>query len=445
MILAAAMALASSHRDAPSLALDPAADVADVYAFLDPTDTSRLVLAATVFPHAAASGPLFARFDDAALYELRVDHDGDAVEDVRFQFRFSTAYPSSDALTFNDGTLDDPESLAVVQTYTVTRVDASGATEIAAGTVAPPNVGGLGATAGLYMPSADTLGSLATAHVVSAGDVQAFAGPRQDGSFADLGHLFDGLDLAGAEAEPRNTRLGENVLAFAIRVPVTALTRDGAAPNREAKNDVVAAWATTSRRAITVRRADGASNAARGEWVQVDRAGNPWWSLLFLPLIERDRFAGSRAIDDLGMVTYAKSPLLPARITASTGATCATEADLGLGVGGREDLVALLMVGVAAAGNVPADWSLGGAIAGGDGKTFSAFEALRVNLAGTGTGHFPDGRRPEDDVLDAVLSAACGYYVDGTTVTDGIDGAGLARPTSFPFLGDPWSATDVPR
>lgn len=427
------------------MALDPAADVADVYAFLDPTDTSRLVLAATVMPHPAASGPLFARFDDTVLYELRVDHHGDATEDVRFQFRFSTAYPSSDALTVTETTVADPDALAVVQTYTVTRVDAAGAVEIASGTVAPANVGGLGAMGSLYTPDADTLGSLASAAVVSQGDVRVFAGPRQDGSFADFGHLFDGVDSAGAEAEPTNTLLGTNVLAFAIELPVVSLTRDGAAPSREAKNDVIAAWATTSRRAVTVRRADGASNAARGEWVQVDRAGNPYWSLLFLPIIERDRFGAGRPADDLGFATYAKSPLLPARIAASTGASCAAEADLGLGVGGREDLVALFMVGVAGAGNVPADWSLGGAIPGGDGRSFAAFEALRLNLAGGGAGRFPDGRRPEDDVLDAVLSAACGYYVDGTTVADGVDGAGLSRAGSFPFLGDPWSATDAPR
>jgi len=37
------LALASSHREAPAIALDPSADLTDFYAFIDPNDTSKVV------------------------------------------------------------------------------------------------------------------------------------------------------------------------------------------------------------------------------------------------------------------------------------------------------------------------------------------------------------------------------------------------------------------
>lgn len=42
--------------------------------------------------HRPTGGPLFSTMDPDALYEVHVDSDGDAVEDLTFQFRFSLAF-----------------------------------------------------------------------------------------------------------------------------------------------------------------------------------------------------------------------------------------------------------------------------------------------------------------------------------------------------------------
>ena len=80
---------ASSHREAPLISQDPLADNTDVYAFVSPSNPDRVTLIANFIPFEAPyGGPNFFKFDDNVLYEIKVDNNGDAVEDVTFQFRF---------------------------------------------------------------------------------------------------------------------------------------------------------------------------------------------------------------------------------------------------------------------------------------------------------------------------------------------------------------------
>lgn len=91
-------AFASSHREAPAISLDPAADITDFYMFNDPNDASRVVLIMNVNPmELPGGGPNFHRFDDNVLYSINVDNEGDAEEDVVFQVRFKTTYSELDA------------------------------------------------------------------------------------------------------------------------------------------------------------------------------------------------------------------------------------------------------------------------------------------------------------------------------------------------------------
>src|SRR5437762_463805 len=100
LVLAATSPRAASHREAPLMTLDPAADITDVYTFVS-YDTANLARASAdrkvtlilnVIPaQEPSSGPNYFAFDDNVLYELHVDNnkDGDA-EDVIYQFRFQT-------------------------------------------------------------------------------------------------------------------------------------------------------------------------------------------------------------------------------------------------------------------------------------------------------------------------------------------------------------------
>jgi hypothetical protein len=83
---------ASSHREAPLIADDPAVDNTDVYAFVSPDAPNTVTILANYIPlEDPAGGPNYYRFDPTALYELHVDNDGDARDDVTYQFRFKTA------------------------------------------------------------------------------------------------------------------------------------------------------------------------------------------------------------------------------------------------------------------------------------------------------------------------------------------------------------------
>ena len=87
----ASPALAASHREAPKIALDPAADITDVYFFRSWEDSGKVVLIMNVIPgQEPSSGPNYFNFDDDVLYVIHVDTDRDGKEDIDYEFRFRT-------------------------------------------------------------------------------------------------------------------------------------------------------------------------------------------------------------------------------------------------------------------------------------------------------------------------------------------------------------------
>jgi hypothetical protein len=117
---------ASSHREAPLISADPLADNTDVYAFVSPNAPDKVTLIANFIPFEAPyGGPNFFKFDDNVLYEIMVDNDGDAVEDVTFQFTFRTAVRNPNTFLYNTGPITslNDTTFNVRQFYTVTRFD----------------------------------------------------------------------------------------------------------------------------------------------------------------------------------------------------------------------------------------------------------------------------------------------------------------------------------
>ena len=84
---------ASSHREGPLIKLDPTADNTDVYAFRS-TESGRsgfVTLIANFIPfEEPAGGPHFYRFDDNAIYKIKIDNSGDGLEDISYEFRFTS-------------------------------------------------------------------------------------------------------------------------------------------------------------------------------------------------------------------------------------------------------------------------------------------------------------------------------------------------------------------
>src|SRR5215207_9296855 len=80
---------ASSHREAPHISNDPAADNTDLYAWVE---GSNLVILANYIPlEEPAGGPNFHQFSDDVLYEIHIARGPSSLEDaVTYQIRFNT-------------------------------------------------------------------------------------------------------------------------------------------------------------------------------------------------------------------------------------------------------------------------------------------------------------------------------------------------------------------
>src|SRR5262245_63507681 len=145
-------AWAASHREAPLIALDPAADNTDTYAFVSydadnlarSPDDRKVTFIMNVLPGQDPSdGPNYFNFDDEVLYAINIDNDKDGkADDIVYEFRFTTANrpgpgglfspvpylgnPNIPAAVGLPGitALDGPgsEGLTRRQTYTVTEV-----------------------------------------------------------------------------------------------------------------------------------------------------------------------------------------------------------------------------------------------------------------------------------------------------------------------------------
>src|SRR6516162_11150973 len=150
------LAVASSHREAPLISADPLADNTDVYAFVSPDATDTVTLIANWIPlEAPGGGPNFYKFGDDVLYRINIDNNGDANDDIVYEFRFKTRIQNRRTFLYNTGpiaSLDDP-SFNIRQTYSVTRIDRRGRHVLGSNLATPPVNVGLRST-----PNYETLG-----------------------------------------------------------------------------------------------------------------------------------------------------------------------------------------------------------------------------------------------------------------------------------------------
>ena len=181
---------ASSHREALQISQDPVADNTDTYAFVSPDKPDTVTLVGNWIPlEEPAGGPNFHNFGDDVKYTLNVDNDGDAVDDIVWEFRFSTKVQNGNTFLYNTGpisSLKDPD-FNIRQTYSVAKVENGRRTVIGSGLPVPP--------ANIGPRSTPNYAQLASAAVAGLSDgSKVFAGPRDDPFFVDLGSVFD---LAG--------------------------------------------------------------------------------------------------------------------------------------------------------------------------------------------------------------------------------------------------------
>lgn len=398
--------IASSHREAPSIAEDQYVDNTDVYSFISPTNPDRLVMVANYVPLLIPSaGPNFYKFSAEARYEIHVDNDGDAKDDITYRWEFSDQIKNGNTFLYNTGVINflaDPD-LNVTQTYDLFRIEhrTGKKTRILDNApVAPWNVGKRSFPNNSYE-------AVALEAVKTAGGVTAFAGPRDEPFFVDL-HVFDLLGVGGAP-----TTDGINVMSLVLEVPITDVAKDGQRPAAGAvgKTSVVGIHASSLRPQIRVLRR-GRDSDDFGNMIQVSRLAWPLINEVIIPLRDKDKYNRSAPVDDVkNFGGYILDPEVPKLLNAVLGAGCAATPP-----GGRTDIVGLL----APMGTAPAD-------------------LLRINITQGQTNaqsHFPNGRALADDVTDTLLTVACN---NGAAIGDGVNANDKAFTTTFPYLASPHS------
>ncbi len=440
---------ASSHREAPYISTDQVADATDVYAFVSPDDPEMVTLIANYIPfQIPASGPNFYNFGangfgGEVLYEINVDNNGDAMDDITYQFRFQTRINNGDTFLYNTGpitSLDDPD-LNIEQFYSVSVLEGEGGGDrqgrvIASNLqVAPYNVGPASYPEGYRQVSDEAI------YDIEHG-MKAFAGPRDDPFFVDLGGAFDLLQFRALQGlEPVDDLAGLNVHTLALQVPKSMLKGD---------NDSVIGVRTTSyRRSTNVLRDVGEPGdpfpevkESDGPWVQISRLDNPLVNEVVIPLRDKDRWNGSDPSDDTQFLEYVTDPELGRLF----------EAVLGLEVPEppRNDLVTIFLTGIPDL-NQPENVTPSSQLRLNMDVAPSA-EQSRLGVLGGDNAGFPNGRRPADDVVDISLRAVAGgtpftpefNQAPNSELGDGVDANDVEFLSSFPYLNCPHDYLDSP-
>jgi hypothetical protein len=416
---------------------DPVADNVDTYAFVSPDRPDTVTLIANYIPlEEPAGGPNFNKFGDDVLYALHVDNDGDADEDITYEFRFKTEVRNPNTFLYNTGpitSLDDPD-WNIRQSYSVTRLQGRGRGEVIGENLPTPpvNVGPRST------PDYPALASAAVATLP--GDIKVFAGQRDDPFFVDLGSVFDlaglrpfnSLHLLPLPNMPGVDGVGGfNTHTIAIQVPISQLALMG--------RPTIGIYASASRQSVTILERDGTRRTA-GRWQQVSRLANPLINEVVIPLGEKDRWNATEPENDAQFVGRYTEP----EVTRLENALYPILDDAP--ETGRGDLVAVLLTGIPNVnftGSTQADLIRlntsippRGAVGTGD-----RLGALAGDLAG-----FPNGRRLEDDTPDIELRAfACGYGpVVGPIVESFGFCGGNANRTPNNLLGDGVDQNETP-
>ena len=431
---------ASSHREAPFIGGDPEADATDVYAFRSPDKPNTVTLIANYVPlEVAAAGPNFYKFGEDVLYEINVDNDGDARDDISFQLNFRNRINNGDTFLHNTGqitSLDDSDlnqeqfySLSVLRGNDHNDPSRKGKVITNNLQVAPANVGPKSYPQGYSKVANQAIYTLDNG-------IKVFAGPRDDPFFADLGGIFDLLQ--GIEGEDYLKDL--NVHTIAVQVPISML--------KGPKDSIIGVRTTSYRQSTSVLRPVGNPNSqlndprsTKGPWVQLSRLDMPLVNELVIPLKDKNRFNGSQPRFDGQFLKYVRNPE-PAGLIENI---------LGIDVppNPRDDIATIFLTGIPGL-NKP------------EGVKPSSQLQLnmsvqpkaspnRLGVLGGDNAGFPNGRRLTDDVVDMELQALAGATPltpkfdkkPNNTLGDGVNANDVPFLNTFPYIARPQAYTDT--
>jgi hypothetical protein len=236
----------SHHYSGPDFGFpygDARLDFTDLYAFPKPGDAGKSILILNVHPSASANppGPTTAEpFAPEALYEPKIDTDGDAVADIAYRVRFSPSQGGA-------------------HTAILRRIDG-------------PQAAGTG-DGGQVIVEGAPVSTGREAHVTETGEYRLFAGWRSDPFFCDVQGAKNNLQFTGDDFFA-----DKDVCSVVLEVPNAAL---GAGEMR--------LWART------LAPGEG------GGWVQAERGARPAQGVLLVDR-ERDAYLAGAPADDARFV-----------------------------------------------------------------------------------------------------------------------------------------------
>jgi hypothetical protein len=262
MSLVPVVAMASSHREAPFISTMPQLDASDFYMFMsyETGRTGYVTLLANYDPlQDAYSGPNFHALSDTAIYEIHIDNSGNAQADLTFRFKFTNTYKN---LTVPTGTNNSPTAVPLLNIGAISSSDQSALNRTETYTV---QMFKNGASAGNVVSSStgsptftkpvDNIGNKSIADYATYANSyiysvtipgcstpgRVFVGQRKDGFVADLGAIFDLVNLnpLGARDSTPNALTEKNVTTLAMEVPATCLESGSG-------NQIIGGWTTAS-------------------------------------------------------------------------------------------------------------------------------------------------------------------------------------------------------
>jgi len=460
-------AQASSHREAPSITTTPKVDATDFYLFnsYEAGRSGYVTMIANYLPlQDAYGGPNYFSLDPNALYEIHIDNNGDAKEDITFQFKFKNALK---AITLpvggknvaipliQAGTVTDPASanLNLNETFSVdiVRGDRRSGTRAA--------ITGSGGITSFNKP-VDNIGvktipdyaGYAAKHIYTVAipgcDMPAklFVGQRKDPFAVNLGTIFDLVnapvsvitDPALINAAP-NTIDDKNVTTLALEVHKSCLATSA--------DSVIGGWTTASVRQSQLinpnpKKGHGTAAVAGGAWVQVSRLGMPLVNEVVIGLPDKDKFNASKPSADAQFADYVTNPTLPALIEIALALPGTAPTNFP-----RTDLVTTFLTGIPGV-NQPKNvvgsemLRLNTAIAAvpfeQQNRLGIVGEILRVggpqNLANAvDLAGYPNGRRPKDDVVDISLVAVMGGLCVANGDSNALQFGAACKPSAAPL------------
>jgi hypothetical protein len=454
-------ASASSHREAPFITQNPKVDGTDFYLFrsYEPGREGFVTIIANYQPFQPSyGGPNFFTLDPEAAYEIHLDNNGDAKEDLTFRFRFDNdlaaqgaglSVPAGDKQTpvplVNIGPVsaNDRSNLNVRESYTLQLMRGD---RFRKGAKHEDIVRSNDKSKTFNKPTdfigTKSLGSpadyerYARAHVY---DVtvpgcnmpgRVFVGQRKESFAVNLGAIFDLVNAPAAVVVGGGTREGrslapnsledDNITTLALELPIACI---------KGKGDVVAGWTSSSVRQVRIINPQASFELPSfegGAWTQVSRLATPLANEVVIGLPDKDLFNGSQPRNDAQFAHYVTNPSLPELIEilfGSAGVMAPNQFP-------RSDLVAAFLTGVMgvnANGSTAEMMRLNTALAAtpkGSQNSLGATACfvngvLTLTNPGCDPAGFPNGRRPGDDVVDIALRVVMGALLSPTVAPSG--------------------------